>query len=142
MKYPTPSKLAGTQEIEGLNTVFTLVFEAVHFKSLGVPQLGLTSTNGALLLAAALDKTGSTATGRRQGNPLGYVSSAPKIGRLVASRMVVWQGTYFLLQNLETCFLQALVGKVVRVRDFDVIFSSSLPEGPERCPAEGGWGGK
>ena len=37
-----------------------------------------------------------------------------------------------------TCFLQAVVEKEARVRVFDVIFTRPLPEGPERCPVEGG----
>ena len=54
-------------------------------------------------------------------------------------------GKYPLSGPLEdlawgTCFLQAVVEKEARVRVFDVIFARRLPEGPERCPAEGGRG--
>ena len=35
-------------------------------------------------------------------------------------------------------FLHAVVAEVARVCVFDVVFPRRLPEGPERCPAEGG----
>ena len=52
-------------------------------------------------------------------------------------------GKYPLSGPLEdlawgTCFLQPVVGIVLRVCAFDIVFSRRPKKGPEKCPAEGG----
>ena len=73
-----------------------------------------------------------------KGRFAGYMTWASKIRGLVRKHEKVplkWpsEGPAW-----GTCFLQPVAGIMVRVRVFDVIFTSRMPEGPERCPAEGG----